>query len=379
MSGLRTSPLSLGTIRAPIAFLFALILLTHAHSAFAAGTWQERYEAAKRALIAGEDEKAAAELETLAAEAPTPDERRVALELADVARARQKPRPPAPAPQLRSNDEISILYTSAFVYGLGTSAWIVLLTKPENFAGAVLPFAGITASAVVGVAVADGYRPFRRGVPHAITAGLYLGAGQGLWVVGFQRAGAARRDDGSGWESAEVATALWAGATLGGVAGGLVGAWREPTPGRVSFTASAAIWSGLVFSFAGAALDPNDRTRGEVAFATGGIAYDVGILTGIITAPRITPSVARMRFVDLGGIGGGLLGAGVYAIAAESTANPRAGLASAAAGSVSGLALTWWLTRNMPKDPEDLPRTATLRPLFAPTRGGFIAGVSGEL
>jgi hypothetical protein len=273
-----------------------------------------------------------------------------------------------------------VLYTSAVAYGLGTSGWVVLLLEPQSLVGAGLPFALLTSVSVGGVAFADSYRPFRRGVPHSIATGLYLGVGEGAWIVGFQHAGATRRNDDSRWAASSVASVLWAGSTAGGLVGGLVGAWREPTPGRTSYVGSAAIWSGLTVGFVGAAIERDARTRGEVAFLIGGVAYNLGIIGAVATAPAVAPSIARVRFVDLGTLGGGLLGAGIYAVAAESRATPRGGLASAAAGMVGGLGLTWWLTRDMPRDPPGSGvRNTALSPTFTPRPGGFVFGIAGEL
>jgi hypothetical protein len=347
-----------------------------------AGTpsWRDRYEQARTVLVEGDAASAAAEFEALARDAPSPEDRNLALELAAVARAKAQKDNLADVPHIRTTDELSVLYSTAFLYGLGTSAWVVLLTKPDNLAGAVLPFAGLTGGAVAGVAFADGYRPFRRGVPHSIAAGLYLGFGEGLWVVGYQQARAARRDDGSRWGSDSVATVLWAGATAGGITGGVIGAWREPTPGRVSFTASAGTWLGLTTAFSAAGLQPNRSRRGETAFAAGGAGLTLGILGGITVAPLLAPSVARVRFVDLGAIGGGLLGAGTYAIIAESDANARGGLGSAAMGIAAGVGLTWWLTDGMPTDPPTRRASGfAIHPLVRPTENGWIAGIAGEL
>lgn len=362
--------------------LFALVLFfaaTIARASPDSAAWHARYEQAKSALVHGRAAEAAKEFEALVEDAPTPADERLASELLSVARAAKVHEKPAPSPNVRSSDELTVLYATAFAYGLGTSAWVVLLTEPENLAGAVLPFAGLTTSAVAGVAVVDGYRPFRRGVPHSIAAGLFLGFGEGVWIVGYQHAGATRRDDDSHWQSKEVSTALWASASLGGITGGLVGAWREPTPGRVSFTTSAGVWAGLIGGFSAAALQPNDDRRGETAFLVGGGTYNLGIVGGVIFAPLIAPSVARVRFADLGAVGGGLLGAGVYAIAAESSATPRGGLGFAALGTATGLGVTWALTEGMPSDPPSKPARAAIRPFALPTSGGVMLGLYGEL
>lgn len=360
--------------------LATLLAAGAAQAAASEADWRERYHRARTSLIEGNSAEAARELEALAGDAPTDEDAKLARELASVARATARRSGGPEEPHIRSSDELSVLYASAFIYGLGTSGWVVLLTQPDNFAVAILPFVGITGAAVGGVALTDGYKPFRRGVPHSIAAGLYLGLGEGAWIVGFQHAGATRREDDSRWGAPEVATALWAGATAGGVVGGFVGALREPTPGRVSFTSSAGTWTGLASGFLGAALESRERSRAEAAFLVGGVGYNLGILAGIAFAPLVTPTVTRVRFMDLGAIAGGLVGGGTYAIVANESANVPAGLGCAAAGMVAGIGFAWWLTGGMPHDPpEQQPAGMSLHPLVTPTVGGFMVGVNGAL
>jgi hypothetical protein len=371
------------TLRRAVALagvLFATLVPAAASAAPDPSAWHARYAHARTLLVDGHAEEAATVFESLASDAPTDHDAELARELASVARSSANKQSGPKSPHVRTSDELSVLYASAFIYGLGTGGWVVLLTQPGNFAAAILPFAGITTAAVGGVAVVDGYKPFRRGVPHSIAAGLYLGLGEGVWVVGLQHAGAMRRDDDSRWGSSAVATALWAGATLGGVTGGVIGSWREPTPGRVSFTSSAGTWAGLTSGFLGAAFESRDRSRPETAFLVGGIGYNLGIIGGVAFAPAIAPSVTRVRFIDLGALSGGLVGAGSYAIAAEGNASVRVGLGFAAAGMATGSGIAWWLTSGMPQDPPSRPAPAvTIRPLVTPTPGGLILGVSGAL
>jgi len=254
------------------------------------------------------------------------------------------------------------------------------MTEPKNLGGAVLPFAVLTTASVGGVALADGYRPFRRGVPQSIASGVYLGFGEGIWLVGIQHAGAARRDDGSSWDGKRVASALWGGASLGAIGGGVVGSIRQPTPGRVSFTLSASLWGGLVSSFAATALSPDEQRRTEHAFMAGLVGYNVGLASGLIFAPSIAPSVARVRFVDLGGIGGGLIGAGMYTLAAGEGERSRASFGASSLGAALGLGLSWWATSGMPSDPPAQQGHAlTLLPSLVRTRDGWLAMVSGDL
>jgi len=371
---------SAGSLLSFVVLLAMLLVTTRASAAPDDAPWRERYMRARTLLTEGHAEDAARAFEALAIEAPTQEDSDLARELASVARESANKQVTVRSPHVRSSDELSILYAGAFIYGLGSGGWVVLLTQPKNFAAAVLPFVGLTTAAVGGVAVADGYKPFRRGVPHSIAGGLYLGLGEGVWIVGLQHAGATRRGDDSHWEAPVVATALWAGATLGGVSGGVIGALREPTPGRVSFTTSAGTWAGLTSGFLGAAFESRDRSRTETGFLVGGIGYNLGILGGIAFAPLVAPSVARVRFVDLGAIAGGLVAGGAYAIAAEGSASVPVGLGFAGGGIAVGTGIAWWLTSSMPQDPPARPSPAvTVRPLITPTQGGLIVGISGEL
>jgi hypothetical protein len=313
----------------------------------------------------------------------------MASELAAIAQAGLELRAEPAQPELRTGDELAVLYTTALFYGLGTSGWLALQLQPQTFGGALLPFAVLTPAAVGIVALADSYRPLRHGIPHAIAAGLYLGFGEGLWVVGYQHAYATQHDGVARWRSESVSTALWAGSTAGALIGGLVGALRRPTPGRVSFTASAGIWGGVLSSIAASAIEPERRRRGETAYFVGAIGYNVGLLAGLVFGPEVAPSVSRVRFIDLGGLGGALLGAGGYALIANQR-DSRGSLAAASIGGVLGLGFAWWATNGMPADhSHDQLRPAigrggdtgfaSLRPTLMPTRDGFMAAVAGAL
>jgi hypothetical protein len=343
-------------------------------------TWRERYEAARELLVKDQDAAASREFAELAATAENPEDRRLAEELLTLARLKAKP-PEPPPPALRRSDELSLLYTSALVYGLGTSAWIALVTKPKSLGAAALPFAAITTASVSAVALADQSRPFRRGVPQSISVGLYLGFGEGIWTVGIEHARATRLKDGSRWHSETVATVLWGSATLGGIAGGVVGALREPTAGRVSFTASATLWGGLLGSFGAAAIEPSSERRTQTALTSGVIGYNVGLVSGVIFAPMIAPSVARVRFMDLGGIGGGLIGAGAYGLFAGNGAKTQLSLGASAIGAAAGLGLAWWATDEMLGDPPKRAGSSAgnLMPFATRTGDGWVAGVAGEL
>jgi hypothetical protein len=337
--------------------------------------YRERFERARTALIDNRDEEALAEFEALEKDAPTAEDRRVAEEFATLARervsARQRELPP---PHLRTTDELSVLYTTAFTYGFGTSAWLALQVKPSNFAAAVLPFVAITGAAVGGVALVDSYSPFRLGVPQSISAGTLLGTLEGVWLAGYQNAVASRRDEQS-WRSPTVATVLWAGATLGGVAGGLLGAVREPTPGQVSYTTSGGLWGGIAGALIAGAAESQTSYRAERAYAVGALGYNLALIAALATSPQLAPSVARVRLVDLGGLAGGLLGAGGYLLVADEGSSSRAAMGAAAGGALLGLGLSWWATSGMPEEPHphaEETLLSRLRPTVIPVRQGAV-------
>ena len=55
---------------------------------------------------------------------------------------------------------------------------------PSEGAALVLLF-GLIATGQIRLRKIDGYKKLPRGLPHAISAGLYLGLGEGIWLVGF--------------------------------------------------------------------------------------------------------------------------------------------------------------------------------------------------
>ena len=362
-------------------------------SASAAGqapesAWNERFARARTQLVADDCYQAARELQVLHAAAPNDRDRVRAAELLSLARARCMFLGASDQPILRTSDELTALYAAALFYGLGTSAWVALQIRPESFGTALLPFAIITPATLAAVALADNYRPLRHGIPHAIAAGLYLGLGEAIWLTGYQNAYASSHG-GRRWSAERVSSALWVATSLGAVAGGLVGAWRRPTPGRVSFTASTAIWGGVLSAFTTSALVSDRDERSQYAFVVGSMGYNAGLVAGLLFGPAIAPSITRVRLTDLGGLFGSLAFVGAYALLANER-DSRVMLGGAAVGSALGLGITWWATSDMPADrshdalsPAIGQRRssgiASLQPVLAPLPGGVLAGISGEL
>ncbi|MCA9587401.1 MAG: hypothetical protein KC657_18870 [Myxococcales bacterium] len=354
--------------------------------------WRERYARAREDMMAGRFRDAQVQLRALASEAKSDQDRALALEMAKLAGAwADRSDVPAPAPSqprasIRTSGELTMLYATSFLYGVGTGVWFLLQTQPESAATATLPFAALVATPIVAVATFDLVKKFPRGVPHALSAGMYLGLGQGIWVNGYASARARRvertdPDTNLRWQPETVSSVLWAGATLGGVVGGALGSTLVTTPGRVSFVASTTLWSGVVTGLTATALSPRSPAGREASFLAGGVGYNAGIAGGLLFAGAVSPSVARVRLVDLSGVAGGLATTGFY-LAFTRDVDPRLASGLAALGASAGLAAGWLLTSGMPDERpwnERKPQGLQLQPHVAPVVGGATLGVGGLL
>ncbi len=351
--------------------------------------WQKRYDEARTDMIDGHFRAAEESFRALAAQGRTESERALAAEMARLSAiyaerdGRTPPPPRANVPEIRTTDEITLLYASAFLYGAGTGAWFLLQTQPDTALTATLPFAALTALPVVTVFTVDSLKKFPRGVPHAISAGLYLGLAQGIWLAGYQNARGARVESEDArssyrWSPEMNATVLWGSATVGATLGGLLGSAIETTPGRVSFTASTTMWAGVISGLSAGALLPNDEMRREHAFLAGGIGLNAGLAGGLLFAGAVSPSVARVRLVDLLGIAGAIASAGFYlSVAGDVDVRLAEGLGALGAG--AGLATGWLVTSGMPKEVPASKRSAApvMQPHLRAAPGGGTLGVSG--
>jgi hypothetical protein len=278
----------------------------------------------------------------------------------------------------RTTDEIAVLYTNAVFYGLGTGAFVDVHTEPKSTAGAILPALGFAGAAVGTVALVDVNHPLHYGVPQSIVSGMYIGLEEGLAWTFWNQARTYRADE---WKGKTIADVIWLFSTAGAVGGGLVGTLRGTTPGRASFVGSSALWAGLVAGLFAGAVSPEDDQQDDRALLASAIGLNVGAVGGALAAGPVSPSIARVRFLDLGGIGGGLLFGGLYLAAADKKLEGRGLMGATAFGSAIGLGVAWYATSGMPADRIERSDRGS-RPAMAsiaPIRGGAMLAFGGEL
>jgi len=189
------------------------------------------------------------------------------------------------------------------------------------------------------------------------------------------------------WTPKEVASAIWGFTTAGAAAGAIVGSLGGATPGRASFVGSAAMWSGLVSGLMVGAITPDDDTQDDSALLAAAVGLNAGAIAGVLTAGQVSPSIARVRFLDLGGIAGGVAVGGLYLSAAGKESTPGGLMGLLSLGIAGGLTTAWFATSTMGADrlsEENRPSPSTSSSVLttatvsvAPTAGGAALAVRG--
>ena len=359
-------------------------------------SWRSAYQSARDQMLAGDFGAAANAFDLLAKSAVNDADRALALEDGGLCREWEgrglvlikrsdlgESTMASKAANRRTSDEISILYTNAVFYGIGTGAWAVAVADPSHpdAATVILPLLGFGGAAAVGVAIVDsGDHPLHYGVAQSIVTGMYVGLEEGItWTVWNQ----ARAQHFTEWSSKTVATLIWGSTTIGAVLGGVIGSVNGTTPGRASYVGSTALWGGLVTGLLAAAISRNDHDqRDDNGLLLGALGVNAGALVGMLTARDVSPSVARVRFIDLGALAGGLVAGGLWLATGPKSDDDstRTGLAVTGLGVAAGLTTAWFATARMPEDRlEDAkdakPGAVALTPQLTPVRGGMVAGL----
>ena len=394
--------------------------------------WQARYDAAGRKMMGRDYLGAIQDYSALAATAPSDNARSLALEQLRVATefahrqqggAAATATAPAPAvtgptsaldippnelppmppkrvrdPYTRTNDEMAFLYVATPLYGFTTGFWLDALitgsdgwTSKANGTGAFFSGLGATGLAALTVAMLDGGKKFKYGGAQSITTGLTIGFGEGLAMALW----AGNRTESSFSTYRKFTSYVWGLSTAGIVAGSIVAATLPTTPGRSSWVGSTALAGGLFVGGLAGAFTPNTTPNNDDSVRsfglTAAIAGLAGVGAGILTAPLLSPSISRVRFIDLSWVSGAVLALGFCETygnsgrgCSERTAFGVMG-AGAGVGFLVGALATMGLKRDPIEDhiPGDAPKEASfldkLTPTVMPTQGGVNIGFAGQL
>lgn len=189
----------------------------------------------------------------------------------------------------RDAAEMGALYVTSAAYGFGLGIWfsteLKLQDDPAPFL--IAPFV-LGVAAPIGAFALD--RPkMHRGQPSAITAGLLLGAGEGLGIWSTQ---AVRADSDNAWGFRGLARSAAIGSTLGGVAGWAVGEFMEPPPMTSWLAVSGAFWGtavGSMFTYGATSGSSNWGAANDKTSIGGLVGYNLGLLAagglGVLTVP----------------------------------------------------------------------------------------------
>ena len=216
--------------------------------------------------------------------------------------------------------------------------------------------AGLTASLLY--QADEGITP---GHTAALNSGTYWGAWHGGAMLGI-----------FDYNSTPAAAGTMVVAQLGGLGiGEVLYRTLEPTAGDVSMATSAGVWAGALMFFAHGAneFDASAKTT----LTTMLIASDVGLVAGAFASKYYPMSRSRSLVVDAGGIVGTLVGAGIPLLVQGDDPSATAVFGGAGVGAVTGLATSYYLTRNW-----DAPEDLALDLMVLPVEGGATVGLSGQ-
>ena len=184
-------------------------------------------------------------------------------------------------------------------------------------------------------------RPRTLGQARAITWGGTWGTIQGWgWAsaldLGNDRVAYVDAEGDTYYEDEETTRAVFASMIVGGaagIAGGLVWARREITPGTATSAMLGSLW-GTWLGYSTAFLMD---VEGDWLTAASMLAGNVGLVAGALTGSRLPLSRGRARMISVGGLVGAVGGAGITLITQPD--EPKAAMATILATSIAGLAV----------------------------------------
>jgi len=347
-------------------------------------SWDTRFDAAYQTLARGEFEAASTAFKALLVDAPEGAQRtrvETLLALSDewamkgftlVLGSDATETLKARGNRRRTKGEIAGLYVDSVVYGLGSGIWVSILADTNGAAGVILPSLAL-AGGSAGLLYYLDQDPLGYGVARSASAGLRLGLYSGIsWVTWNESRGT------DGLDAKVNASLIWGFSTAGMVGGGLLGQELGATPGAASMVESGGLWASVTSGFLTFGL-LGDAIESDTFFLASAIGLNLGALGAGFLAAKSAPSTARVRYLDLGAISGGVLFGGAYVAFADMADSGGAQLASLVTGTgiAGGLTLAWILTADMPKDAFVERSTVAWTPTLLPTEDGLAFGAMG--
>jgi hypothetical protein len=252
---------------------------------------------------------------------------------------------------------MSFLYLVGAGYGVGSGVWIDALGKVTDPGLALLAPLGLGAGVPLGFYLWDRVEPLERGLPASIGTGMLLGGVEGLAIDGLQWQATGNGGPNT-WSFAGQTTAVFLGATAGGIAGYAFGEWAQPDPRSLALIGSGAGWGAIAGTLIGAGAVDGDWKDGASVWGFAG--YNVGIVATGALSMAYVPSWQTIKYMWLGDLVGTLVTMPVYIFYVGDSENMHHGLIANAAGGLAGLALAAALTGGM----SDPPGAASWTPPF---------------
>ena len=271
------------------------------------------------------------------------------------------PQPVAPpVSDRREAGEMPALYATTILWGVGTGIWLDALFKIKNPGPAVIMPIAFGAAAPIGAFFWDDRGgPLHRGVPSSISAGLVLGALEGISIAGVQWQ--YTREKNKDWSFQGQTSVTWIMATAGGVGGWAFGEWQRPDPRSMGFILSGAGWGSLSGITLGIAVSGKDWKDG--ASVAGLIGYNLGVVGAGAISIAHQPSWNSQKYMWLGYGLGALGGCLVFPIYLFSDADPKGGFIGPSLGGLAGVGLAGALTWDL-RDADDTRRGQVYKPPF---------------
>ena len=244
---------------------------------------------------------------------------------------------------------MTALYVTSALWGVGSGIWLDSLFKIKDPGTAIIMPLALGAAAPIGAFFWDDQGgPLHRGVPSSISAGLVLGAIEGISIAGVQWQ--YNREKNKDWSFSTQTTMTWIFATGGGVGGWAFGEWVRPDPRSMGFIVSGAGWGAASGSLLGIAVSGKDWKDG--ASVAGLIGYNVGIVGSGALSLVHTPSWESQKYMWMGYGAGALVGCLIFPVYLFVEGDAKRGFIGPALGGLAGVGIAGALTFNL-QDPAD--------------------------